>query len=1088
MKKNRINTTSVREIKHSFKRFISLVIMSMLGVLVFVGIKMSAPDMLMSLDKYYDNKNLYDIKMISTLGFVDDDINNIKALDGIKEVYPSYSKDVLVKTNKQEVVSKVISITDDVNKIDVIKGRMPKNDGEIVVEENFLKKENMKINDKVRLLDDNTFKKTYLTIVGVVKSPLYINSDASTIKRGNTNIGTGKIDYYTYVLKDNFNIDYYTEVYLTLNNAKDKLTDSKDYNKLVNSALKKINKVKPDLQKRRYDDIYNKINNEIITNEQEKNAQFLSAKKELDKSKNTLDNAKIKLNDANYYLSSSLNELNLYSEKLNASKKELDDFKLKLDDASNEIKTAQSAINDGLKPYNFTYDDVKNANDQLRKAYRSIMVGLVPKDIENYDEVINIINDMTDDEVNEWMNNYMEDSKNIDKMIKVLPPQSSSYNEIVVFLFMYKQNKEVMKILIDKIDEIENSKAQYDLNFALYNNLLQEYNNAKILYNNRYNEYQNKVSSYNNSLENYNNNLNLYNEKVKEYYDSKKAFDLQIIEAKKKLDEIPNPAWYVYDRLDDSNYASYIDDGNSVSNLSKVFPTIFFIVAILISLISMSRMVEDDRILIGTLKSLGFGNKHIRKKYLLYSGIATFLGGIIGACLGFFIMPVFIWNIYKILFDVPSFSYDFNPLNTILGILISVICICGTTLITIKNVVKEKPSELMRPKAPENGKRVILEKIPFIWNKLKFSNKITVRNLFRYKKRVLMTVGGILGCTALMLAGFGIRDSIVGIPNKQYGEIFNFDQMVYLTDDVSFNDENEIFNNEHIVKKLNTKMDASMKLNGYDINLFVPEDVNDMNGIINLKDLKTKKKLNLENNKVIITDKLAELTNKKVNDKIKLISSDNKTYEFTISAISENYAGNYVFMNKQTYEKNINSYATNIVYICLDDIKYEEKTSKELLKNPKVMSVISSDITINGINDMLKSLNSVVLILIILSGALSFVVLYNLSYINISERKREIATLKVLGFTDKEVDKYITKETIILTIIGIILGLIFGIFLTNVIIHTIEIKSVRFLHNIKIYSFVMTSFLILSFAIIVNKIIHYALKKIDMIESLKSVE
>lgn len=621
----------------------------------------------------------------------------------------------------------------------------------------------------------------------------------------------------------------------------------------------------------------------------------------------------------------------------------------------------------------------------------------------------------------------------------------------------------------------------------LYNDAEAEYQSGYNTYVRYYNEYQNGLSLYNNGLREYNSNLNLYNSKIAEYYESKNMFDLKIIEAKKALDEIPKCTWYTYSRIDDSGYSSFIDDGESVSNLSKVFPTIFFVVAILISLISMSRMVEDDRGVIGTFKSLGFSNRHIRKKYLLYSGIATLLGGLIGSLLGFFLLPKFIWSIYKILFDVPAFKYDLNPTNTIIGIAIAVICICGTTLLTIRKVVKEKPSDLMRPKAPANGKRVILEKIPFIWNHINFSNKITVRNLFRYKKRVIMTVVGILGCTALMLAGFGIRDSIVVIPSKQYKEIFNFDEMVYVTNS---NEEqiNKMFDNKHVTNKVYTNMSTNMTVGTYSINTFIPENNDDLYKIVNLKDVKTNKRLKIEENKVIISDKLSKLTNKKAGDKITLKESTGEEHTFTISGVCENYVGHYVFMSKNTYEQNIRSYETNIVYLNVDDLKNEEKLSKELLKNDNVMSVMSVNSTIKSVNDMLKSLNSVVAILIILSGALSFVVLYNLSYINISERKREIATLKVLGFTDKEVDKYITKETMILTLIGVVTGLIFGILLTNVILSTVELEMVRFIRNIKPVSYVITAAIVILFTLIVNKIIHYTLKKIDMIESLKSVE
>lgn len=1087
MKKNRINTTSIREIKSSFKRFLSLLIMSMLGVGVFIGIKMSAPDMLMSLDKYYDDNNVYDIKIISTLGLTNEDVIELKRIKEIENVYATYSKDVLADINKSESVIKVIGITDSVNKIDLKKGRLPKNNKEIVVEEALLNSENVKIGNEIVLKDEDTFKKTKLTIVGVVKSPLYITSSTGTSNRGNTNLGTGKINYYAYVNESNFNTDYYTEIYATVNGARKKVTDGKEYNRLVNNTLDKISNIKRLREDARYREIYNKVNDEIQKEEQNGLTKLNDAKKSLDSAEVRLKTGKQELDSSKKQLDSGYVNLEATKKKLEEARIKLDNTKTLLENGKIEIENGKQEIDKKLSEYGITLDDLYKTKEAIENINKEELINNIPSDIPEYEKIVELINNLDVQTIEEQIKNLINNKEIIDKIESNVPSDIPNYEQIIKVLNYYKENQDKVIELLDALEKIENAEKEYEEGLRLYNAGESEYEYGYNQYLNYYNEYQNGLSLYNNGFRTYNSNLNLYNSKIAEYYESKNMFDLKIIEAKKALDEIPKPTWYTYQRIDDSGYSSFIDDGKSVSNLSKVFPTIFFIVAILISLISMSRMVEDDRSVIGTFKSLGFSNKHIRKKYLLYSGIATLSGGLIGALLGFFLLPRYVWNIYKILFDVPVFKYDFNPTSVIVGILIALICICGTTLLTIRKVVKEKPSDLMRPKAPTNGKRVILEKIPFIWNRINFSNKVTVRNLFRYKKRVIMTVTGILGCTALMLAGFGIRDSIVKVPDKQYKDVFTFDEMVYVASG-SKEELDNIFDNKHITNKVYTNMDNKMTTDGYDVNIFVADNTKDLEKVINLKDVKTAKTLKVQDNKVIISDKLAELINKKIGDKITLKEADEKTHTFEISGICENYVGHYVFMAKNTYEKNVSSYKTNIVYLNIDNLKNEEQLSTALLKNDNVMSVMSVNSTINGVNDMLKSLNSVVLILIFLSGALSFVVLYNLSYINICERKREIATLKVLGFTDKEVDNYITKETIILTLIGIILGLIFGIILTYIIINTVEIEMVRFLRNINPSSFIITALIVMLFTLIVNKIIHYALKKIDMIESLKSVE
>ncbi len=1130
MKKDRINTSSIREIKSSFKRFLSLLVMSMLGVLVFVGIKMAAPDMMQSLDKYYDDNNVYDIKVVSTLGLTNDDLSAIKKIKNVKEAYGSYSKDVLTNIKEQELVLKLIGINDKVNKVKILEGRAPKNNNEIVIEKAMLDKEHLKIGDVITI-DDDVIKNKKLKVVGIVKSPLYITSASGTLNRGNTNIGTGKINYYAYVNEDNFDIDYYTEIYALVDNAKKDTSNSNTYNDKISSTLKNIDKIKRNREALRYSEIYNKANDEIKVKEEEGQSKLNSAKMMLDKANNELTSGKKTLDNSKKKLDIALKKLNENKKKLDDAKITLDENKKKLDSANTEINANKKLINEKLKDYEITYDDLSKLLDYVdnETVPRELVISLVPDNFLYRDKVIEVINQIydlgldkefieflkdpskKDDLINKiptdtpgyveivfcinfiadnnaLIKDYITNPDNIDNIIENIPEDMPYHDTIVKVLEYYKDNPDEFNEFVDGIRKLKDAEKEYNNGLLLYNEGLSKYNSSYNTYLKYYKEYQDGLGSYNSGLSKYRSSLSLYNSNLEEYYNSVKMFETNINAAKNKLKDIPDSKWYTYDRLDDNGYSSFIDDGESVSNLSKVFPTIFFVVAILISLISMSRMVEDDRGTIGTFKSLGFNNKHIRRKYLLYSGIATISGGIIGALIGFFLLPLFIWNIYKILFDVPVFKYDFNPTNAIVGILIATIYICGTTLLTIRKVVKEKPSDLMRPKAPSNGKRVLLEHISFIWNRINFSNKITVRNLFRYKKRVFMTVGGILGCTALMLAGFGIRDSIVKIPDKQYHDVFKFDEMIYITNNPSKEELNNIFENKHITKRLDTNMIVSMTIDNNDINIFVPYNENDMNRIADLKEVKTGKKIKLKDNEVIISDKLSQLINKSKGDKITIKDSSNKEYKFIISDVCENYVSHYVYMNKKTYEDNIDKYENNITYLKIDDVKNEEKLSKELLKNDDIMSIMSVNQTIKGVNNMLKSLNSVVLILIILSGALSFVVLYNLSYINISERKREIATLKVLGFTDKEVDDYIVKETIILTIIGIVLGLVFGIFLTNVIVNTVELDMVRFIHHIKLSSYLITAFMIMLFTIIVSIIIHYALKKIDMIESLKSVE
>lgn len=560
-------------------------------------------------------------------------------------------------------------------------------------------------------------------------------------------------------------------------------------------------------------------------------------------------------------------------------------------------------------------------------------------------------------------------------------------------------------------------------------------------------------------------------------------------EARESLAIMKRPTWYIQDRNDFATYSDYIDDISSIANLSKVFPVVFFAVAILVSLISMNRMVEEDRGEIGTFKSLGFSNRQILLKYVLFSSIATLLGGFLGGILGLYLIPALIASIYGILFDLPYFISQFDMTILLTSLLVSFLCVTGTTCLTVFLVVKEKPSELMRPKAPKAGKRIFLEQISLFWNHLSFSSKVTIRNLFRYKKRGFVTIVGIAGCSALMLCGFGIRDGIVDIASMQYETTFQFDDLVYLKGIEQERLQTLLSDKDVIQQFVPTESKAVEvdKMKG--INLVVFENIDEVSKVVTLQN-KNEQALSLSKGKVIITDKLADLKHLKVGDTIEMIDTDHTKYTFEISGITKNYLGHYVYIDKESYEQAGYTYQTNLVYLQTKKMTDEEQNTftKKLISCEEVLHITNREDLMKSAADMLKSLNKVVAILILLAASLSFVVLYNLSNINIEERKREIATLKVLGFYDKEVDRYITRENIFFTVVGIFFGLFFGYFLTKTVISIAEIEKARFLHHIAPLSYFYTIVITVFFTAVVNRVTHFHLKRIDMISSLKSVD
>lgn len=568
-----------------------------------------------------------------------------------------------------------------------------------------------------------------------------------------------------------------------------------------------------------------------------------------------------------------------------------------------------------------------------------------------------------------------------------------------------------------------------------------------------------------------------------------KDYEKEIRKEKKKIrqelenEKLEGQTWYVLDINSNTGFYQYKQDTERIDNVAKVFPLVFFIVAVLICLTTMTRMVEEERSQIGTLKSLGYKDSAIMFKYVLYASLATIIGGMIGVLIGYRLLPDICFDMYKNMYRIGDIKLSYYSSLTFQGMMIALLCTLGATIYTCRKTLKESPANLLRPVAPAPGKRVLLEKIPCIWNHLSFSYKVTVRNVFRYKKRFLMTIIGIAGCTGLILAGFGLKDCIVKMVPHQYEGIFNYQVKITLDENQTKDTINKIKENKK-VKDLLQIQEESITLDNKDTNqsitLIVPKD--NIDGFIKLQDRKSKEKYQLKDG-VIVTEKLANLLDLEEGDTLKFTGTD--TYTEKVSNITENYLFHYIYLPKEKYK---GTYNTVLLKTKNMTEKQEKNFANELKEIPGVSNITFTSSTRHVFDDTMDSFAYVSLILIISAGALAFVVLYNLSSINISERRRELATIKVLGFYDKEVYQYINRENTILTVIGILLGLGVGNILTMYIIKTCELDMLMFDPTIAPLSYLYAILITAAFAILVNIILYFSLKKIDMIESLKSVE
>ena len=1002
---------SIKEIKNTYKRFLSILVMAFLGVGFFAGMRAASPDMVDTIDQYYKESQVYDIKILSTLGLTNDDIDALSEIDEIENTVGTYETEGKIEIDNKEIITKIMSV-EKLNKPILLQGNFPKTQNECVVEDSFLTSNHKSIGDTIEVEAEKTkndegeeveyLNKNILKIVGTVKSPLYISRD-----RGTSSLGSGKIDYYIYVPKENIKAnEIYTNIYIKLKNSENYTTSSEKYEEYIAEVKEKIEAIKEEREKARHDKLVDIATRKVKEAEEKLNENKQNAQQQIEKAKQEIENGKNKIEKAEV--------------KLNSSKKEAD---TKFKSAYNQIQMAKESI----------FQNETQLNQKEQEAGQQI-TELEIKKQELQTQFDTIENNLTQLET---QYNQIKDNPNISEEQKQMLENK---------IQMLKQSKQTIKAGIEQINngittgkqEIENAKTQLQ--------------NAKNELTKKEKQYEATKTATYSSLENAKIEIEKSKTELekgeKEFKDKIADTESKLIDSREKIANIENTTWYVLNRYSNTGYNSFIQDTESIENISKVFPIVFFMVALLISLTSMTRMVEEQRTQIGTLKALGYNKLQIASKYVIYAGLACVIGGVLGMSVGFVLLPQIIWTMYQMMYQMTdNIHISFNIIIGGMGLLLICVCIIGATIYAVLKELVQTPSTLMRPKAPKMGKRVLLEKIPFIWKRLSFSQKVTVRNIFRYKKRFLMTIIGILGCTALIVVGFGVRDSIRCIMPNQFEKVFNYDMQIGLKNGledeqkqkyiISLQEKTEL---EKVVETYMTSNIAKNQENEEDVQIIVPKEPKDLDEVINLTDVKTGEKVQLEENAICLTDKVAELLNVKQGDTITLKDSKDQERQVKISNIVKNYVYHYVYMSRITYENLYGeNYNTNMLFTKNNNLSKEQETNlaTEIMNKSEVASISRNSSIMNLLDDTMKSLNYVVIILIVSAGLLAFVVLYNLSNVNISERIRELATIKVLGFYDKEVYSYVTRETVILTAIGIVLGLIGGYFLNYFIIRNL---------------------------------------------------
>ncbi|MBR3511380.1 MAG: FtsX-like permease family protein [Clostridia bacterium] len=1109
---------SIKEIKVNFKRFISIMIMAFLGVGFYAGLRAAPPDMGRTLDAFFDKTECFDIQIMSTLGLTDDDVEKIKNIDGVDKVVPIYSEDVFAEISDDKQIIKLLQYSDELNHVDLVEGRLPENENECVID-NKIKIKGIKIGDTINIEEDpsyleddseieveeanfddeddkedleeekekGNFKTNSLKVVGFVNSPIYLSHD-----RGITTIGNGSIDYYAYILKSNITNDIYTNIYVTVSGVKDLNSSEDEYKEKIKELKDRIDSIKEEREDARYNSIVGEANEKLADAEK------------------TLEEEKAK----------ALKEIKDAEKEIADGKKEIADNEKKIKDAENtlnsEISSAQNQITEGYNKLIASEIELNEAQRQFEETLKqnNISMEMLNSMAANYDSNLNELNtniNMINQKIKELTITLetLKSMQNVNHMENVTPQDYSGQ------IAQISATIENLKITLT---ELNTKKTQLEGMYALVSASKQlesgraEINNGYSTLDSAQRELNNKHSEALKEIEDGRKELNKGKNKIKdaeiELADGKKEFDEKILDAEKKLidarqkvKDLKEAKWYIQDRFDLDGFGSYIKNLDSITAIAIVFPIVFFIIATLISLTSMTRMVEEQRTLIGTLKALGYTKSQIVYKYILFASIATIVGGFLGILTCMYTLPRIIIYLYEMMFCHMDPVVFFNFKFALVGLGTMYLCIVGATIMTMNSELKNVPAELMRPKAPKTGKRVILENIKFIWNRLSFTQKVTIRNMFRYKKRFFMTIIGIAGCTGLILAGFGLKDSISSVLDLQYDHIYHYNMYVAIKDSMTIDEQNRymdsIKTHDEVNDVYSLYVETMSIVKGdlsYDAQLDVVKDINKFKEFITIREYKNESnEFELDDESVVISSKIADLLNIKPGDEITLRNLDMEEYKVKVKGISEHYVQHNIYMTENYYNKVVDNNDTtpNVFFIKYEGNLSEEdeqNLSEKLLADSRTVNVILVSSMKTQINNILQNLNAVVYILIVAAGLLAFVVLYNLTNINISERIRELATIKVLGFYDREVYDYITREIIILTIIGIGLGVLFGEVLTGFILKTCEIDMLRFPINIYGTSILISIGLTIVFSVIVNILTYFSLKKIDMIESLKSVE
>ncbi|HJB67599.1 MAG TPA: ABC transporter permease [Candidatus Fournierella excrementigallinarum] len=1136
----------LRTVRASLSRFVAIFAIVALGVGFLSGLLASPVDMRLSADTYCREAGLYDIKIQSTQGLTGEDLSAVRAVEGVEEVMPARDMDLVLTsesgesltTRLQSIPEESLPEEDRFNRLTLVDGRMPSAPGEIAV---GLTKDfsgaipaigDVLTVDQAENDEDITGAlPDSFTVVGTVRSAAYFSVEAEY-----TSAGTGTIALFAYAPESSFDMDYYTTFYLSVEGADELNSFSAVYENKVDAVMEGLEAIKDERVQARYDEIIDEAEAELADAWAEYNDKKAEAEQELADAEQELKDGWAELADAEQELADAKVEIDNGQAVLDTNKNEfyllLPGYKQEIADAKEKILDTQGQLDDAqeqLDAGRAQLEQMKAGKDQFWSQVAPVLaqMGLIELDdtsdaatIEAIDIALDTLDGGTGSQTGDGDGSGTtgEDGSGstgagVPGLDPALVVQLTGLRDGLKALAAQGATLDASLAALDaQQGQINAGRKQLSDGWAELQAKEQELNDTIASTEKAFADADADLldarQQYADGLAELEEGRQELIDGEAEYEDAKAEAEAEladgkeeILDAESEVRQIEKGKWVLGDRSDNAGFSSYGDNADKIAAIATVFPVFFFLVAALVALTTMTRMVEEERGQVGTMKALGYTRGQIAAKYILYATAASLAGSAAGMLVGMQLFPRIILSAYNIMYDLPELLTPFNWGFGLLATGAAVACTLLATLNACWAELREQPASLMLPKAPKAGKRILLEHIGPVWRRLRFTHKVTARNLFLYKKRFFMTVVGIAGCTALLVTGFGVRDSISDIVEKQFNQLAHYQMLVSLQDESALEGRDLaaiLEDGSRITGWLAmTQEDATVvpKEGNEEDNVYiaVPSDTGALNDYFTFRQRTTGEAVPFEEGSVVITEKLAERQDVGVGDAITVENADGEKASFTITGVCENYVYHYVYMSADVYREAFGADPeVNLLYCGLADgintPEAEDELSTALLKCRDVAGAQFTHEITASFRQSLDSINYIVVVLIIAAGALAFVVLYNLTNINITERSKELATIKVLGFYDNEVGAYIYRETSILTLIGTACGLLFGIALHTFVIRTAEVDMVMFGRSIYPMSFVWSALLTILFSVLVNLVMYRKLKNISMVESMKAPE